>query len=185
MPQADVIGTSIGKINMKCLKYAFSLVIILITSVRCYGTVQIQESWWLTVKLDAKHTELNGLPVNTYNKNWRFANFIGNSNLIEKIDKNRYQNFIKSSFEFKKEYDINNNGINETIQVGIYKDRNDNEGIFLAIFEKDNLIKAFTDSSHKNFSVLLINDKQLLWYRCMECGNYEKLLWTGKTYVLE
>lgn len=188
MPQVDGIGTLIGKIigtYMKIFNYIVVSLAILMLSTGCYAGSQAKQSWWLELKLEARDTELQGLPVSDFNADWKSASFIDGEEVRKRISVEDYQEFAKSSFSFNKDMDLNGNGMSESIHVGVYKNSEGGEGVFLAIFENDRLIKLLTDNTHKNFSALLIDRGQLLWYRCMQCGNFEKLVWTGSSYFLE
>ena len=170
---------------MSNFKYALVSLVVLISSAGCFATSQAGESWWITLKLKPENNSLQGLPVSRFNANWTYASFIGNDDIKKKIGDKDYQTFIKPSFSFSRDPDLNNNGVDESFHVGVYKDNSNAEGVFLAIFEQGKLVKVLTDGTHQNFSALLINEKQLFWYRCMECGTYEQLVWSGSSYFLE
>lgn len=170
---------------MKSFRFILHLLLIIISSTSCFAENPVKESWWLTIQVEADQVKLNGIPVKHFNDDWNFARFIDNAIIENKITEEEYRNFKDSPFSFKKNNDLNKNGIDESISVGVFVAENDKSGVFLAIFENDRLLKVLTDSTHNNFTALLIHDGDLLWYRCMECGSYERVVWTGTSYFLE
>ena len=170
---------------MKKLKYYLVLLVVLVSSTGCYAENHIKQAWWLTIDIPSKETDLDGLSLSAFNSQWKYAVFLENQIIKKKINNADYQKFLSSNFTFKKELDLNGNGISEVFRVGVYVDQDQHNGIFLAIYENNKIIKVMSDSSHQNFSVLLESENQLLWYKCMECGDFEKLVWSGTSYFLE
>lgn len=170
---------------MKWFNHIGVLLMILVSSAGCYAGDTVKQAWWMTVDMEPRAVRLNGQPVSEVNSSWQYARFLENNNIKNKISNENYEQYLQSPFSFSKNYDLNENGVVETFRVGVYKDMDNNEGIFLAIIENDHLVKVLSDSTSKNFSALLLKDCQLYWYRCMECGHFEKLVYSGSSYYLE
>lgn len=158
---------------------------VLILSTGCFAENKVSEAWWLTVKLEPNEAALNTMAVSQFNSNWTYAKFISNNDIKNKISKADYAKFIESKFSFEQQIDLNKNGIKEEFRVGVYKDNTNSEGIFLSIYENGKLIKVLTDGGYQNFSALFVHENQLLWYRCMECSDFETVTWSGSSYFLE
>jgi len=170
---------------MRAFNYILVFLLIVVSSAGCFAADTVKESWWLTLDLEPRTTELNGLPIGEFNSNWQYAQYLDNADIKNKISAKDFEQFEQSSFSFTKAVDLNNNGVDEIFRVGVYKDKDEHQGIFLAILEKGKLVKVLSDSTKQNFSALLLDNGQLYWYRCMQCGDYEKLVSSGSSYFLE
>ena len=96
-----------------------------------------------------------------------------------------YKEFKASRFAFEKRIDLNRNGRRERIVVGVYERPNGVQGRFVAIFEKNKLIKTLAEDGAAGFSALLVEKGEVYWYFCMQCGSGYKLIWRDKSYFLE
>lgn len=87
-------------------------------------------------------------------------------------------------FRFKSRVDLNRNGIAETISVGVYRDAENKTGRYLAITERRRVLKTFSRPGAAGYSALLKTGREIRWYFCMECDDFETLVWTGRDYAL-
>ena len=94
--------------------------------------------------------------------------------------------FKSSRFAFEKRVDLNRNGKRERLVVGVYERQNGVRGRFVAIFEKNKLIKTLAEDGTAGFSALLIDKGQVYWYFCMQCGGHHsrRVMWNGSDYLL-
>ena len=119
---------------MKSFRFILHLLLIIISSTSCSAENPVKESWWLAIQVEADQVKLNGIPVKHFNDDWNFARFIDNAIIENKITEEEYRNFKDSPFSFKKNIDLNKNGIDESISVGVFVVENDKSGVFLTIF---------------------------------------------------
>lgn len=91
------------------------------------------------------------------------------------------------NFVFNTDLDINADGNEEYIAVGVYT-RQGKSGQFLVVagdskFEK--IHKIFERGDIKNFSALSIQELDVSWYSCMNCNNKDKLIILNDNYFLD
>ena len=170
---------------MKQLKSLIISLIIVISSTGCLAENKVKQVWWVTIKLEATDKVLTNQSVSDFNSEWKYASFLTNQLVKNKITKNEFDDFMATEFTFELKQDLNKNGKLDTVKVGVFKTKENTEGIFLSIFEYGKLIKTLQDNNSKNFSALISHNNVVKWYRCMECGNFETLVWTGSSYFLE
>ena len=170
---------------MKQIKPLIISLIIAISSSGCLAESETKQAWWLSIKLEATEKLLANKPISDFNSDWKYASFLTNESVKSKITKNEFNEFINTDFKFELKQDLNKNGKTETVKVGVFETRENTEGIFLSIFEDGMLIKTLIDRNSKNFSAVISHNNKILWYRCMECGEFETLIWSGSGYFLE
>lgn len=144
-----------------------------------------KQAWWLTLSVEPHLTQLDGKELNSFNDNWLKAIYVDDAFIKQNVNTTNYNEFKKSHFNSSITLDLNNNKMPETIKVGVYKKKDGSKGIFLSIFEKDKILKVFTDSTNKGFSALLPHNGSIRWYKCMNCGDFETIKWSGKSFVIE
>lgn len=93
----------------------------------------------------------------------------------------------KLGFEFALVDDLNGDGRAEYIGIGTYNDQR-GKGRFLAV-SKDksftNIARLFHHSGIAGFSALKEIDGVIRWYFCMECNDFETLIVSGESYLLQ
>lgn len=151
----------------------------------CMAEKNPQQAWWLSLSIAPNKTILKNINISSYNKNWHSAVFLNDKIIKTRVTNTQFTELKNSNFKLSLSRDINGNKVDETIRVGVYLDKNNNKGIFLAVFEKKKLLKVFTDSSNNGFSALIKDNKTVRWYKCMNCGEYELIQWNGKSYIIQ
>lgn len=160
-------------------------VFLLLVFSSCMAEKKPEQAWWLNLSIEPDKTALNNINITTYNKNWQYAVFLDDKFIKTQVTNQQFTELKNSNFKLSLNKDFNGNKINETIKVGIYLDHKNTKGIFLAVFENTKLIKVFTDSTNKGFSALIIDNNNIRWYKCMNCGEYEEIRWNGKSYIIQ
>jgi hypothetical protein len=104
------------------------------------------------------------------------------------------EEFVKGCEEnnnsFSLKIDINKDGINERILVGVYQDKKKKFGRFLLILKETRLGKWKKDFLYEcpgepGFSMLHLQNGQISWHDCDECDpGYNLKIIKGK-YILE
>ncbi len=151
----------------------------------CMAEKTPQQAWWLNLSITPNKTILNNINITSYNKNWLSAAFLNDELIKTRVTNTQFTELKNSNFKLSLNKDINGNKVDETIRVGVYLDKKNKKGIFLAVFEKKKLLKVFTDSSNNGFSALIKDNKSVRWYKCMNCGEYELIQWNGKSYIIQ
>lgn len=139
-----------------------------------------QQSWWMEQSYSPDQKVARGIPAKKYNPAWVGLRALSLADLPRDV---RAHSLGK--FTFVARADLNRNGIAETISVGVYRDVEDKTGRYLAITERGRVLKTFAKPGQTGFSALLRTRREVRWYFCMECEDFERLTWTGGTYVLD
>ena len=148
------------------------------------STAHSLNSWWLDIEFTPTKRVLNGVPLKRFNKGWMYGELLSSIDLSQKILPEEVKEFNSSRFSFEKRVDINRNGKQERIVVGVYQRHNGVQGRFVAIFEQNKLLKTITEDGAAGFSALLIDKGQVHWYFCMQCGDGYKLIWSDNDYYI-
>ena len=148
-------------------------------------TDQSLNAWWLDIKFKPAQRSLGGVPLERFNKEWAYGELLTSIDLAPKISSTDFKEFKASGFAFEKRIDLNRNGRRERLVVGVYERQNGVQGRFVAIFEKNKLIKTQAEDGAAGFSALLVDKGEVYWYFCMQCGSGYKLIWRDRSYYLE
>jgi len=143
------------------------------------------DAWWLDIKFKPAQRSLGGVPLERFNKEWAYGELLTSIDLAPKISFADFKEFKASGFAFEKRIDLNRIGRRERIVVGVYERPNGVQGRFVAIFEKNKLIKTLAEDGAAGFSALLVDKGEVYWYFCMQCGSGYKLIWRDRSYYLE
>ena len=142
-------------------------------------------AWWLDIQFKPAQRSLGSVPLERFNKEWAYGELLTSIDLAPKISSADFKEFKASRFSFEKRVDLNRNGRRERLVVGVYERQNGVQGRFVAIFEKNKLIKTLAEDGAAGFSALLVDKGEVYWYFCMQCGSAYKLIWRDKSYYLE
>lgn len=145
-------------------------------------------AWWEQVHFDPQLNQLDGKKATDFNADWVAASFLSKAQLKKQISFDEYRGFIQSFMSFEKTLDMSNNGQDEIVRVGVYLDKHQQRGSFLAIMENGKVVRVFSDAGRGPFSALMVDRGQIRWYHCMDCRDYADLLWSGNSergFVLE
>lgn len=142
-------------------------------------------AWWLDITFKPAQRTIYGIPLEKFNKEWAYAELLSSIDLSRQISSKDIKEFKSSRFAFEKRVDLNRNGKRERLVVGVYERKNGVQGRFVAIFEKNKLIKTLAEDGTAGFSALLIDKGQVYWYFCMQCGEGYKLILRDNDYFLD
>jgi len=163
----------------------YLLLVLLLIQQTALASEEGLYAWWMTIEFPVTETKILTQSISKLNKNWVKATLLSDALLKQHTSQKQYQEFKNSKMQFQWALDMNNNGIKEQFYTGVYKDKNNQTGKFVAIFESNKLIKIFTRSGKPGYNALLRTKEQISWYQCMQCGEFEAIKWNGKTYGLE
>ncbi|MEE9395380.1 MAG: hypothetical protein V3V31_00060 [Methylococcales bacterium] len=167
------------------LPQCFILALFLAVSGCSKSVTYPQVAWWYDIEFEADQTNIRGLDLNIFGKDWSRAKLLSADDLKGKITQRSLQTFLESDFRFENKMDLNSDSHMEDIVVGVYEKENSAKGKFLAIFKDAVPIAVMEAEGAAGFSALLIHQNRLRWYHCLECGDFETIVWTGTNYFLE
>lgn len=142
-------------------------------------------AWWYDHEFTPLGVEVRGIPIREFDRGWRAVMALGEDGLANRISANRLADYQRSGVSFMVAQDLDLDGADEEVFVGTYETRDGTRGRFLAVSSEGRLRQHFAQSGTAGFSALLPVGDSVRWYKCLECGEYELLRWTGESYVLE
>ena len=139
-----------------------------------------EQAWWLQQTYTPNHRVANGIAVKKYNPNWVGIRALSSKDLPSGQSANTL-----GKFRFVLRSDANGNGVAEAMSVGVYRDTQNQTGRYLAITERGRVLKTFSKPGMAGFSALLNTGRDIRWYFCMDCEDFETIVWTGDRFVLQ
>jgi hypothetical protein len=146
---------------------------------------QAQAKWWYDIQFTPVSDSVFGLAADEIDARWQYASTLTLEDLTERITAKDVNAFRESEFSFQTAADLDQDGIDELILVGVYADQDGATGRFLTILREGALAAKFAEGGGAGFTALMKIDGDVRWYKCMDCGEFETLRWTGEAYVLE
>lgn len=141
-------------------------------------------AWWYDLELEPRGGEVRGIPVGEFDPGWSAAAAFREEELAHHLP-DGLAAYRDSGLSFAVMQDLDRDGTDEEVFVGTYETGNGTRGRFLAVSSAGRLVRHFEHSGSAGFSALLPVKAGVRWYKCLECGEYELLRWTGESYVLE
>ena len=142
-------------------------------------------AWWYTIEYEPRTTTVHGVDVGTFDKDWKYAASLDANQLKGRISEDDIKKFNQSTLSFSLMTDLDNDGVPENFFVGVYESIGGEKGRFVAITRNGQVLQRFKESGTSGFSALLQIDGEVRWYKCMECGEFESLRWSGHSFILE
>ena len=145
---------------------------------------QIEEAWWLNKTFKAAPL-VEDSPFQDNERQWTHVSVFNDAFLEKNLTESQYQYVEESSLVPSLKSDLNHDGKDETLVVGVYKSKN-NEGRFLSVLNNNGDVeRTFALKGKTGFSGLLQNGDLVRWYTCMACDNYGVIRWNGSSFVME
>lgn len=148
------------------------------------SAVEPLTAWWVDMAFTPADNSVDGFDVQTLNPAWEHATALDERLLEERLSERDLKAFQASDLSFALTADIDEDGVSEAFFVGVYQSRTGGMGRFVAIARDGQLVKVFHRPGRNGFSALLQKDRQIRWYQCMECGDFDPIEWDGKKFVL-
>jgi hypothetical protein len=142
-------------------------------------------AWWSSISFTPTSTTVRGMDVRAIDARWLRADALDTLKLQERVSKDDVRQFLASKLSFSLAADLDGDGVSEEFFVGVYETADGRKGRFVAVSRGGRLVRHFAEEGSTGFSALLRSDGEIRWYKCMECGEYESIKWTGRSYVLE
>ena len=170
-----------GKI--KLLLFVFSFVLS-----GCYASdikQPLDKAWWVPAEFNPTEVAIKGVSVLDINPEWKYGLVLDTSVLKSRLSKDAFQKLQQSNLKFKLEINIDNTPENETFFVGTYITHTGVKGRYIAILRHHRIVKIFTHSGFAGYSSIYLDKNTIRWYKCMECGDYDSIVWTGSDYIIK
>ncbi|MDR2216378.1 MAG: hypothetical protein LBE59_11145 [Nevskiaceae bacterium] len=142
-------------------------------------------AWWYDIQFEPDATTVRGLDIRAIDANWKMAIALDASLLKGRISDSDITDFNNSKMSFSLESDFDGDGIAEEFFVGTYETSGSEIGRFVAIIRNGEVIQNFKENGTIGFSALLQSDDEVRWYKCLECGEYESIKWSGGSFSIE
>ncbi|MGY0557320.1 hypothetical protein [Lysobacter sp. A421] len=143
-------------------------------------------AWWYDIEFAPSSTTITGVPIDRFNPSWTQASALDDALLHGRIPEMAIAHYAESGFSFRLHSQLDKAKGGEEVFVGVFETGSGSNGRFLAITRDGALVQHFEYPGEAGFSALQANGTdEVRWYSCMECGDYESLRWSGRSYVLE
>ncbi len=142
-------------------------------------------AWWVDVTFAPTSTSVRGIDVPSIDRRWQRAEALDTVMVRSRVSADEVRQFTTSPLSFSVTADLDRDGVPEEFFVGVYERSDGVKGRFVAITRRGRPVQHFTDEGTAGFSALLRSDRDVRWYKCLECDDYETIKWSGRSYVLE
>ena len=184
---AEGIGMWIGNFSARYLP-SFSLFLLFACTSENESTVDFEEprvAWWYDTEFQSQSDVIHGIDVKAIDESWRHAHGLEPNDLEDQVSQNAAVQFMASPLSFGLSADLDEDGDLEEFFVGVFEVSDSERGRFVLITKNGELVQHFVERGSAGFSALLASEGKIRWYKCMECGEFESITWTGHSYALE
>jgi hypothetical protein len=142
-------------------------------------------AWWYGIEFEPSSATVRDIEVHTIDEDWRRGTALDTSLLDGRVSANDIQQFTASPLSFSLLADLDGDGVSEEFFVGVFETVEGGKGRFVAVTRNGRVHEHFEEGGITGFSALLQVEGDVRWYKCMECGEFESIKWSGKSYTLE
>ena len=142
-------------------------------------------AWWVTASFTPTSTTVRGIEARAIDPHWQRADALDTLILRRHVSPDDLREFLASPLSFSLTADLDRDRAPEQFFVGVYETSDGRKGRFVAVTRGGRPLQHFADEGETGFSALLRAENEVRWYKCMECGEFESIKWTGRSYVLE
>lgn len=142
-------------------------------------------AWWYDLEVEPRSSEVRGIPIGEFGTDWAAATTLEDDELTRAGAAGGVADLRNPGLAFVAAQDLDGDGTAEEVFVGTYETRGGSRGRFLAVSSGGRLLRHFEHPGSAGFSALLPVGDGVRWYKCLECGEFELLRWSGGAYVLE
>lgn len=144
-----------------------------------------QSAWWHDIDFTPTSTIVRDVDIRILDQSWESATALDQTLLTGRVSEDEIDAFAQSPMVFSLMSDLNGDGLRETFFVGVYKTADGEQGRFVSILGEGRAPGVFKERGATGFSALMPGESEVRWYKCMECGEFESIIWSGESYVLE
>jgi hypothetical protein len=142
-------------------------------------------AWWLGTTFTPTSTTVRGMDVRAIDARWRRADVLDTLALRRRVSQADVREFLASPLSFSLSADLDQDGVAEEFFVGVFEAADGRKGRFIAVTRGGRPVQHFAEEGAPGFSALLRGEREVRWYKCMECDDFESIKWTGSSYALE
>lgn len=179
---------SIGKRTL----HAMLMLLALLASGCQTTTTELQSTdgapaaaWWYAMSFEPVSSVVRGIEVHRFDSNWKLASALDAKMLEDRVPATDFARYTDSGMSFALQEDLDGDGTPEEVFVGVFSTRDGDSGRFVAVTRNGQLIRHFPQSGPTGFSALLKDGDEVRWYKCLECGEFDSIRWSGQTFFLE
>lgn len=142
-------------------------------------------AWWVDIQFEPGTAKARGFDARSVDDRWKRMSVLDSNILKRRIPEAEIEKLKKSGFSFSLKADLDRDGVQEDFFVGVYETIDGEPGRFVAIARNGRIVKHFHENGTAGFSALLRGDREVRWYKCMECDSFDSIIWTGEGYSIE
>ncbi|SJZ71872.1 hypothetical protein SAMN02745674_00644 [Lysobacter spongiicola DSM 21749] len=150
-----------------------------------HGAPRPTSAWRYDVEFESTWGHARGIAASDFSPSWSSAAALDDDVLSKSVAAPDAKEFLQSPLAFSVEADLDGDGRSEDIFVGVFSTDTGTTGRFVAVTRDGELLQHFEHPGTPGFSALLEEGDELHWYKCMQCGEFETLRWSGGAYVLD
>lgn len=171
--------------NKNMTRFVFTFILVSITLLGCHNSTSDSAlyAWWVNAKFEPSGATINGIRLDKIDSEWIGAKRLSTEEVASIASPAEQAEFAQSQFKFTMSMDLDNDAIVENFYVGVFKTKNAT-GRFLIIEKNNNIVMKFQREDMPGFSALLKYKNELRWYKCMQCGDYEKIVAANGGFLL-
>lgn len=142
-------------------------------------------AWWYEISFEPVSNSVHGIDVSRFDPTWDRASALDANALEGRISPEELARYLDSELSLALKSDLDDDGTPEDVFVGVFSTRDGKRGRFVAITRNGQLLQHFAQTGPSGFSALLDYEDGIRWYKCMECGEFELIGWSGQSFFLE
>ncbi|MGH8084961.1 MAG: hypothetical protein ACREPV_06770 [Lysobacter sp.] len=142
-------------------------------------------AWWYEISFEPTSSSVRGIDVGRFDPTWDRVSALEAKALEGRISAEELARYLDSELSFALKGDLDDDGTPEDVFVGVFSTRNGERGRFVVITRNGQLLQHFAQTGAAGFSALLKYEDGVRWYKCMECGEFELIGWSGQSFFLE
>lgn len=142
-------------------------------------------AWWYEIAFEPTSSSVHGIDVGRFDPTWNRASALDARTLEGRISAEELARYLDSELSFALKDDLDDDGTSEDVFVGVFSTRDGERGRFVAITRNGQLLQHFAQTGPAGFSALLEYEDGVRWYKCLECGEFELIRWSGRSFLLD
>lgn len=142
-------------------------------------------AWWYEISFEPVSSSVHGIDVSRFDPTWDRASALDANALEGRISAEELARYLDSELSFALKGDLDDDGTPEDVFVGVFSSRGGERGRFVAITRNGQLLQHFTQTGPAGFSALLEYEDGVRWYKCLECGEFDLIKWSGRSFLLD
>lgn len=166
-------------------------VFVAVLAIGCHATAPTAArdapaaAWWYAMSFEPAAGSAHGIDAERFDPAWNRVSALESQMLEGRISTDDLVRFQDSGLSFSFEADLDGDRVPEEVFVGVFSTLDGDSGRFVAVSRDGRLLQHFTQTGSTGFSALLEYEDEVRWYKCLECGEFESIRWSGRSYVLE